>query len=72
MEGRSKSRVAVKSKERAGKLKRLIIEGNKISKGTSVKGRYEADVAEFDQYVLNLPNIVRPFWKLPSFLKETL
>ena len=43
---RGKSDAAVKSKKRAGKLKRLIIEGNKISKGTSVKGRYEADVAE--------------------------
>lgn len=66
----NRKRSAEKSKIKTGKLKKLIIEGNKISKGTSVKGRYQADVAEFDQYVLNLPNIVRPFWKLPSFLKE--
>ena len=52
------------------KLKNLLLEGNKLSKGTSVKGRYQSDVAEFDVYVLNLPNLIRPFWKLPSFLRE--
>ena len=56
-------------KKRSKGLNRLLIEGNKISKGTSIKGRYQADVAEYDRYVLNLPNMVRPFWKLPSFLQ---
>jgi hypothetical protein len=52
------------------KLKNLLLEGNQISKGSSVKGRYQGDVAQFDQYVLTLPHLIRPFWKLPSFLKQ--
>lgn len=52
------------------KLNNLLLEGNQISKGNSIKGRYQGDVAQFDQYVLNLPNLIRPNWKLPSFLKE--
>lgn len=52
-------------------LNNLILEGNKISKGNSIKGRYQADVAIFDQYALNLPNVIRPFWKIPSYLENT-
>lgn len=55
---------------RSKKLQKLLFEGNKISKGSSISGRYQGDVAQFDQYVLNLPNLIRPYWKLPSFLKE--
>lgn len=66
---KNKAGVPKKNKYRKS-FKKLLVEGNKLSKGTSISGRYQSDVAEFDRYVLNLPNIIRPFWKLPSFLKE--
>ena len=59
------------NKKSSKRFQNLIIERNKLSKGSSINGRYQSDVAEFDKYVLNLPNLIRPFWKLPSFLKES-
>ncbi len=47
----------------------LIIEGNRLSKGGALVGDYsEAEQTEFGNYVQQLPEIVRPFWKLPDFL----
>ncbi len=70
----SKKHLDKKSKgnhlSKSKKLKKLLFEGNKLSKGTSIKGRYRGDVAQFDLYVLNLPKLIRPFWKLPSYLKD--
>lgn len=49
----------------------LIIEGNRLSKGSSLTGEYSDQVdSAFVQYVQVLPDLVRQYWKLPSFLKE--
>lgn len=49
----------------------LIIEGNKISKGSALVGDYtDVQNSEFSSYVQNIPGVIRPFWKLPSYLLE--
>lgn len=50
-------------------LDSLIMEGNKLSKGSALTGDYsDAENSAFSAYVQNLPGIIRPFWKLPEFL----
>ena len=44
---------AIKKNKYKKSFKKLLVEGNKLSKGTSISGRYQSDVAEFDRYVLN-------------------
>jgi len=68
--GAKSKRKAKKNSIGVKKLKNLLLEGNQISKGSSIKGRYQGDLAQFDQYVLALPNLIRPFWKLPTFLRD--
>lgn len=52
-------------------LDSLIIEGNRLSKGSALVGDYtDEQNSEFSAYVQNLPGIIRPFWKLPSYLLE--
>lgn len=52
-------------------LDSLIIEGNRLSKGSALVGDYsDAENSVFAAYVQNLPGIIRPFWKLPSYLLE--
>lgn len=51
-------------------LKKLLLEGNKVSKGTSTTGDRVDENDLFRQYVQTLPDQVRPFWKLPSYLNE--
>lgn len=52
-------------------LKSLILEGNKVSSGSSIVGDNTTEIqGEFEKYVQNLPDLVRRFWKLPSYLKE--
>ena len=52
-------------------LDSLIIEGNRLSKGSALVGDYsDQENSEFASYVQNLPGIIRPFWKLPSYLLE--
>lgn len=52
-------------------LESLIIEGNRISKGSALVGDYtDEQNSEFSAYVQNLPGVIRPFWKLPSYLLE--
>lgn len=53
------------------KLDSLIIEGNKISKGSALVGDYsDAENSEFSAYVQNLPGVIREHWKLPGYLLE--
>lgn len=65
-----------KSKKKKGKikvkdLKSLVLEGNKISSGSSIVGDNSAEIqTEFEKYVQGLPDLVRKFWRLPSYLKE--
>ena len=53
-------------------LNKLILEGNKISKGSSLTGVQiaEADNGAFENYRIQLPERIRPYWKLPSYLME--
>ncbi|MDH5580984.1 MAG: TonB C-terminal domain-containing protein [Bdellovibrionales bacterium] len=50
-------------------LSQLILEGNKISKGSAIIGtRGSRPTTEVEEYVSTLPDFVRPHWKLPSYL----
>jgi TonB family protein len=52
-------------------LDSLIIEGNRLSKGSALVGEYSDEQnSEFSAYVQNIPGVIRPFWKLPSYLLE--
>ncbi len=53
-------------------LKSLSFIGNKISKGTSAYGDSvgKALETEFTSYAETLPDFIRPFWRLPSYLKD--
>lgn len=74
----SNKKVAAKAErkgERAGSsnknLDSLIIEGNRLSKGSALVGDYSDEMtSEFSAYVQNIPGVIRPFWKLPSYLLE--
>ena len=50
-------------------LRNLILEGNKVSKGSNVVGdSLTQDNGEFASYVSDLPNFIRRHWKLPTYL----
>ncbi len=52
-------------------LESLIIEGNRLSKGSALVGDYtDEQNSEFSAYVQNIPGVIRPHWKLPSYLLE--
>ena len=52
-------------------LDSLIIEGNRLSKGSALVGDYtDEQNSEFSAYVQNIPGFIKPFWKLPSYLLE--
>lgn len=52
-------------------LKQLVLAGNKLSKGVQIFGEGPGrDMNAFHAYAAKLPDIVRPHWKLPSFLME--
>jgi TonB family protein len=55
-----------------GALNKLILEGNKLSQGSSLTGDIGNTPADgvLQSYALALPNAIRPYWKLPSFLLE--
>jgi colicin import membrane protein len=47
----------------------LIIEGNRLSRGSALVGDYsDEEASAFAAYVQNIPGVIRPFWKLPDFL----
>lgn len=53
------------------KLKTLLLEGNKVSKGSSIVGdSYAKEESKFNTYMATLPDYIRPFWKLPTYLLE--
>jgi colicin import membrane protein len=52
-------------------LESLVLEGNRLSKGSALVGDYSDEQnSEFSSYVQSLPGVIRPFWKLPSFLMD--
>jgi colicin import membrane protein len=53
-----------------GVLDNLILKGNKLSQGTAIIGDVGNDQSAqaLSGYAVNLPNLVKPHWKLPSYL----
>lgn len=50
-------------------LDSLIIEGNRLSKGSALVGDYtDEQNSEFSAYVQQIPGMIKPHWKLPDFL----
>lgn len=50
-------------------LKNLVLSGNKLSTGTQMYGDGPSgDMTAFQAYAVRLPDLIRPHWKLPSFL----
>lgn len=57
--------------EKSTNLKNLVMAGNKLNKGTAMYGDgNSADLTAFQVYAGRLPDLVRPHWRLPSFLLE--
>ncbi|MBC7539202.1 MAG: TonB C-terminal domain-containing protein, partial [Bacteriovorax sp.] len=57
--------------EKSTNLKNLVMAGNKLNKGTAMYGDGNAsDLTAFQVYASRLPDLVRPHWRLPSFLME--
>jgi outer membrane biosynthesis protein TonB len=57
------------SKSTNKNLDSLIIEGNRLSKGSALVGDYSDEQnSEFSAYVQTLPELVRAHWKLPTYL----
>ncbi len=53
------------------KLRKLVLSGNKVSKGNSLVGINSQEVMDsFNKYVMALPDIIKRHWKLPQFLLE--
>lgn len=64
----TKSRVNSKAQE---ELRNLVLAGNKLSDGTSIVGKGAGGVnGPFMQYLQQLPNHIKPNWKLPSYLLD--
>ena len=52
------------------KLSRLALEGNKLSRGGVVVGENQGFSSDdYEIYLSSIPAQVRPYWKLPSYLK---
>ena len=55
--------------ESGDQLREIALEGNKISKGTSIVGGTSSELGEeYEIYLASIPSMVRPYWKLPSYL----
>lgn len=49
----------------------LVVEGNRLSKGSALIGDFSDDpMSEFAGYVQTIPELVKPNWKLPSYLMD--
>jgi len=52
-------------------LEALVLEGNRLSKGSALVGDYsDAENSEFSAYVQTLPELIRQFWRLPTYLMD--
>ncbi|MDO9182517.1 MAG: TonB family protein [Bacteriovorax sp.] len=57
--------------EKSTNLKNLVMAGNKLNKGVQMYGDGNSgDMTAYQAYVARLPDLVRPHFKLPSFLKD--
>lgn len=52
-----------------GRLNKLVIAGNQLGSGSSIVGNGNGEKQDaLDHYASSLPDLVRPQWKLPSYL----
>jgi outer membrane biosynthesis protein TonB len=52
-------------------VRKLILAGNKISQGSALTGETTAeDLTELELYMGQVSELVRQFWKLPSYLRD--
>lgn len=60
------------SKEAKDRLRSLVAAGNKISQGAAVSGSGNSaeEMTAFNNYISQLPGLVRPNWRLPSYLMD--
>lgn len=66
---KGKKRKGKIDKKGLSKLRGLVLEGNKLSKGEALVGTgNDMELSQFESYLSNIPSHVRPFWKLPSYL----
>jgi outer membrane biosynthesis protein TonB len=75
VKGQAKKRPSNTSSKRKSafnkELKKLIVEGNKLGSGSSLVAEKTSELnGEFESYVASLPEKIRPFWKLPSYLLD--
>lgn len=55
--------------EKISELKDLVLAGNKLNVGTALQGEgNEEEMTAYQVYASRLPDLVRPHWRLPSFL----
>ncbi len=73
----NKKKVATKPKDQGfdsktlSKLQGLINRGNKVSNGQALVGTGDsANLTELQAYATQVSNLVRPHWKLPSYLVD--
>lgn len=67
----SKSKDEAIDQKQMARLRGLVLEGNKVSKGTTKLGdSKEINLSEYNTYVGSLPSFVRPHWKLPTYLRQ--
>lgn len=53
------------------RLEGLVKKGNIVKSGAAIAGTgSQQELDEFEKYAVKLPEIVRPFWKLPSYLLD--
>lgn len=53
------------------RLRGLVNKGNKVRSGVALTGvASEAELSAFEQYAAAMPDLIRPYWKLPSYLLE--
>ena len=73
----SKKEVTKKVKKKKSKkidtrlLNKLVLEGNKVSQGSSISGE-QLDMSKqvFIAYIQELPDKIKPNWKLPTYMIE--
>jgi TonB family protein len=67
-------KVKIKNEEKKidrSRFKKLVLEGNQISKGSSTTGnQVNINQQMYIAYIQSLPDRVKPYWKLPSYLLD--
>ena len=55
-----------------GELRNLVLRGNQLSQGTGLTGGGDSsgDMTALNLYASGLPDHIRPYWKLPTYLKD--